>query len=227
MKKAFSMLELVFVIVVIGILALAVISKNDNSKLMQAAVQLVAHIRYTQHLAMVDDRFKVNDTAWYKSRWTILFNKDNNADDKYAYTIFTDESKTGNPDYKEIANDPSKSGKLLSGGFAGLAKLDIKKLDGANPEQFIGTKELNIGRTYGVISVNFSSSCSYYKSEKISFDYQGRPLKGSMSSYNKAYMKNRLIQETCVITLNASEGSVEISIEPETGYVHISSTTIL
>ena len=56
-KKAFTMLELVFVIVVSGILAATFIPRFDRDNLQEAADQVISHIRYTQHLAMVDDKF--------------------------------------------------------------------------------------------------------------------------------------------------------------------------
>ncbi|MCF6310454.1 MAG: type II secretion system GspH family protein, partial [Sulfurimonas sp.] len=57
MKKAFTMLELVMVIVVIGILAAVMLPRVASDRLAEAATQVISHIRYTQHLAMVDDQF--------------------------------------------------------------------------------------------------------------------------------------------------------------------------
>lgn len=73
MKKAFTLLELVFVIVVIGILAAVIIPNTRTNPVREAAIQLVSHIRYTQHLAMVDDKFDATNNNWYKNRWQIVF----------------------------------------------------------------------------------------------------------------------------------------------------------
>ncbi|MGD9717776.1 MAG: type II secretion system protein, partial [Sulfurimonadaceae bacterium] len=51
MKKAFTMLELVFVIVVIGILAAVIIPRMDRDNASEAAIELQSQIRYAQHLA--------------------------------------------------------------------------------------------------------------------------------------------------------------------------------
>ena len=219
MKKAFSMLELLFVIVVIGILAVAIIPSMKTDKLREAAIQLVSHIRYTQHLAMSDSKFSDNDAGWYKKRWTIVFNKDDYTSNEYAYTIFTDINgvSSGNPDLGEVAINPQNHSLVLSGGFSGANGLDIR-----NSSEFKGTKKLNIGIAYNINDVVFSNECSFSGSKRISFDNFGRPLKGKMSSYSQAYKKNRLISGVCKITLvNNNEGNITIAINPETGYTYI------
>ena len=75
MKKAFTMIELVFVIVVIGILAAVIIPNTRTNPLYEAATQLVSHIRYAQHLGMVDDKFdSTTGSQWHRNRWQIRFN---------------------------------------------------------------------------------------------------------------------------------------------------------
>ncbi len=72
-RSAFTMLELVFVIVIIailGVLALPSFNKND---LELAAEQVASDIRYTQHLAMRDDKFDPANGVWYEDRWQIKF----------------------------------------------------------------------------------------------------------------------------------------------------------
>ncbi len=73
MKKAFTMLELIFVIVVVGILSFMVAGRFERNSLREAADQLVSHIRYTQHLAMMDNRFNPNAPAWFVERWMLDF----------------------------------------------------------------------------------------------------------------------------------------------------------
>lgn len=65
------MLELIIVIVVAGILAAVMIPRLERDNLREAANQLVRHIQYTQHLAMVDDVYNAGDTNWYQNRWMI------------------------------------------------------------------------------------------------------------------------------------------------------------
>ena len=83
MKKAFTMIELVFVIVVIGILAAVIIPSTKTNPAQEAAVQLLSHIRYTQHLAMIDDKYDAANANWFQNRWQIRFTGD-------TYSIVSD-----------------------------------------------------------------------------------------------------------------------------------------
>ena len=221
-KKGFTLIEIIIVIVVIGILAVTIIPRlRGTSSLDLAANQLVNHINYTKHLAIGDNRVDKNDPdGWFKTRWCIVFSvNDDYANNKVSYTIFSDIAgkHTGNPDVlSEVAIDPMNRNRYLSGGFSGIDGLDIR-----DEESFIGSKRLNIGSYYGVEAIEFSSSCQYHGSMRIAFDHLSRPLIGKLSSYDKAYMKRRILDETCFITLKSGDKSVQISLEPETGYAKI------
>lgn len=211
-KSAFTMLELVFVIVVIGILSSVFIPKFGQNKLSEAANQLVSHIRYTQHLALMEDMFDSNDQFWYKKRWQIVFNSDNFTYNKDAYTIFSDINKNAQPTLtlREVAKNPLDPSKFLTGGYTGVIYSDGV---GATPE-------MNLGQKYGV-TVGLSASCQFGGSQRISFDHLGRPLRGSPSGFTAPYLSNRLITTPCDINLTRSASTITIRIEPETGYVHI------
>ena len=71
-KQAFTMIELIIVIVVVGILAAVMIPKTDTEPARDAANQLSRHIQYAQHLAMVDDVYKDTDPKWPSYRWGVL-----------------------------------------------------------------------------------------------------------------------------------------------------------
>lgn len=68
-RTAFTMLELVFVIVVIGILAVLAMPSFQTNILQQATEQVASHIRYAQHLAIVDDKFSPTDQNYQNKRW--------------------------------------------------------------------------------------------------------------------------------------------------------------
>jgi len=221
MKKAFTMLELVFVIIVIGVIAATIIPNIKSNSLKEAATQLVSHIRYTQHLAMVDDKFNANDSKWYMKRWQIIFGKSAYTDQNWAYTIFSDDAGSAghsNPGLSEIAKDPSRNSgdintttaKLLSGGYTGTLYSSDKRAN----------KKMNLGASYGVTNVSMSGGCSS-SNVRISFDVMGRPIQKPLHSYTTAYKSSGLIKTTCNIILENQDSNITIAIEPETGYTHI------
>ena len=85
MKKAFTLIELVFVIIVIGILSAIIIPSTKTNPVKEAAVQLVSHIRYVQHLALLDDKYG-EGAKWYRKRWQIVFINSSKANYQYSYT---------------------------------------------------------------------------------------------------------------------------------------------
>lgn len=210
MKKAFTMIEMIFVIIVIGILSAIAIPRVSENHLNEAADQVISHIRYTQHLAMQDNKFDARDEDWYKMRWQIIFNHDAFSDEQWAYTIFSDRlgTHTGNPDLGEIAVNPQNPNQLLTGGFAGTIKYDNEK----------ATKSMNLGNKYDVDAITFSKCGAH----RVSFDSYGRPLKGNLKNYGSPYPANRVLKdEPCEITLKSGGDKIKIAIEPETGYVHV------
>lgn len=209
MKKAFTMMELIFVLIVIGILAAIIMPEMKSNNLREAAIQVISHIRYTQHLAMVDDKFDSKDANWYKKRWQIQFNKTIEAKDIWSYTIYSDETLSGNANgVKEIARNPQNSKQYMSGGAAGFISLnDIKR-----------NKKMALNETYDIKDVSFLGGCA--AARRITFDHLGRPLFGDPSTANSAYQ--RIITNRCTIRLTHSSGDiVDIAVERETGYAHI------
>lgn len=244
MRYAFTMLEIVFVIMLVGIISfLAVPDFNDNT-LRRAADQVISHIRYTQHLAMMDNKFVPNQDMsqytnatqkrkeaqyWYKGRWQILFfnvNGETPANSFTAYTIFSDSPNTGNN--SNYDGNPNQS--------AGFQEVSTnpenpdKYLIGANHSSFtIGdehiTESLNLNTTYGVELVLFENSCGNMNSHRLAFDNTGRPIRGNLSSSTSAYDNGNLMTDQCQIVLcnnsPCDDDNVTIAIEPETGYAHI------
>lgn len=208
MKKAFTLLELVFVVVVIGILAAVVIPSTKTNPLQEAAIQVASHIKYTQHLAMIDDKFDTNTAFWYKQRWQLVFGNAVPPNNDTSYTIFSDsDGLGGDADIGEIAVNPQDPSLLLSGGYGHTITTEHSKMTG----------KMNLESSYGVSKVSFNGGCSGLR---ISFDHLGRPMKGDQSSMNGPYRAptKRLITAVCNIVLTDGSDSITIKVEPETGY---------
>jgi type II secretory pathway pseudopilin PulG len=203
MKRfAFTMLELVFVIIVIGILAVLAMPSFNRHPLQEAAEQVAGHIRYTQHLAMVDDKYDPTDSLWFYKRWQIRFPY---ALGTYYYEVFRDEDKLGNSDAIEEAIDPLTSERL------------------GNGDDAVGTiadnSSVNLTKKFGIIQVsgtcNTLSGASY---RPISFDSLGRPYEGV---YSGVY-SNAVPAGGCTIILkHQTDGNATITVHPITGYVSV------
>lgn len=209
MKRfAFTMLELVFVIIVIGILAVLAMPSFGSNPLQQAAEQVAGHIRYTQHLAMVDDKFNPIDENWARTKWQLEFKRVGSAGayTSLYYEVYTDMDKGGNSDvttHKESATDPLTG--LLLDGISNVTELT----------------------TFGIINISMTDSCHDNSSSaigEISFDPLGRPHYYVTSTKPPSNNINQyILQNDCNITLtHETEGNATITIRPETGYVSVS-----
>ena len=225
-KRAFTMIELVFVIVVVGILAAIMIPKLNRNASREAANQILTHIRYTQHLAMQDDKYENfvsdNPVRWFRMRWGVAFNNtslqkcsiDEPGVVTWKYSVFFDKSLNGNINSEnEVANDIYKSGKLLSGGWSSgiVTEAICKKWN----------KELNLGKRFGIASVDFRDGCSGMQT--IIFDEMGRPLRvASTTSGGAKRTYDRLLKKDCKITITDKRGNqTTITIEKESGFTSI------
>ncbi len=218
------MIELVFVIVIVGILSLVISSSFERNTLREAADQLVSHIRYTQHLAMVDNRFDSNDSDWYLGRWQIVFASNSGSDNQWAYTVFSDwkGNHDGNPNKatgtsrSELAYNPLDPSKYLTGGTSGTSIVHYDDVE--------SSKELNIGHKYGITNVVISGGDTGSTAYRILFDEIGRPYRGSTNSSAASVINShvdRLATSRISVTLVQNDQNITIGIEPETGYTHI------
>ena len=163
-RPAFTMIELVFVIVVLGILAALALPRLERDLRQEARDNLLSAIRYTQHLALIDDKTNPADPNWQSKLWKITFSTstDNLAN---FYTISSDLNGNGAVSKNETAIDPVNGKYMYNAG--GDTTIDADE----SPNIFIG-------KTYGVIMNNadFTGGCA--NAQHIAFDHLGRPHNG-------------------------------------------------
>ncbi len=211
MKKrndAFTMLELVMVIVVLGILAALALPRLERDIRQEAGDNLLSAIRYTQHLALMDNKTNPSDDEWQRRFWHIRFEKYNGSDPKWFYAISSSQDGDGNIDDNEVAIDPANG----------------KKMNNTNSATGIGVNDspsVFVGENYGVDSVVFSGGCAAASAQHIAFDHLGRPHVGIYGAKNdyRTYMSS-----DCTITFGFSDSStndIAIRVEKETGYASI------
>ncbi len=203
-RSAFTLLELVFVLIVIGILAVLAMPNFRGHPLQNAAEQVAGHIRYAQHLAMVEDKFDPNDASWYEKRWQIRFPHTTiNGVVVYYYEVFRDENKAGNSNINEEAVDPLTH-QTIGDGLNAVAAIPDKAL-------------VNLTKRYGIATVG--GTCVIGGAfPTIAFDNLGRPY---MDVYTDVYA-NPVPAGGCTIVLqHATDGNATITIAEETGYVSV------
>jgi len=206
-KKAFTMIEMIMAIIVLGILASLAMPRLERDLKQEAADEILSQIRYTQHLALIDDMHEFDNPEWQKKFWRIDFGTCDD-DSGLFYRIGSDSDKSGGGfTQAEAAIDPINKKALFATNI-------ICNDPGTNPNVFLGTK-------YNVIDID-ASRCNLV--QHIGFDHLGRPHIGFSNSNTpdySSYMHNAANQ-ACRFTFTLSDGDTfSIDIAPETGYANI------
>lgn len=202
-------MELIFVIVILGIItALSYGRLYVDTKLQEATDQVIRHLNYTRHLALMDDPYVPYGSEgefWYKKRWSIKFSNQSAsyAVQGWVYTIFKDQNDLDSApnSLSEVAIDP-QTHYYLSGGFS-------DKITYATEER---VEEMALSDQYDIDDIDFTN-CN----QVIAFDNLGRPhtmLRDTTTPYEALNLSQ------CQITLSKDTDSSTICIEPLTGYIH-------
>lgn len=228
MKGAFSLLELAFVIVILGVvLGVAKFYFVADKNLALAAKQIQNDLAYTRNLALMQAAFRAFDTGvakdeWFKARWQVYFIRSKSAtNDEQTYTIFLDKNGDGNANLgknelnldREIAVDILNAKKLMNSGQSGVISKDDERANA----------RFNIEKKFGVKAVEFKGACA--GATRVIFDEFGRlysPLKNANAPYEKLlFHKNA----PCIIRLkNAQEQSICIVLDTLSGYAFVPKT---
>ncbi len=198
------MLETVIVLVVVGILTAMAIPRLTQDRLQESADQILSHIRYTQHLAMMDDRFDPLTQNWYQSRWMISFRQ---CGGSWYYVIGRDEDLGGAIGKSESARNPA-DGKYL---FMNNITCTL-----ANDE----SSEILIGDRFGIDTISFSPGCG--GNQYVAFDHLGRPYATTLGTYSIPNMYD-IATNDCQIVFSGDSGSFTITVTAQSGYAYISS----
>ena len=210
-KSAFTMLELIMVIVVLGILASLALPRMERDLRQEAGDNILSAIRYTQHLALMDNKTDPSDRDWQKEYWQIRFS--NSGGTEWWYTIASNVDGGPNLDQSESAIDPA-NGKYMHSSDVSPAAAD------ESPNIFLT-------RLYGIKTVDFGDCDGRTGSggnvrntvRHIAFDHLGRPHRGVFGATNTF---STILRSTCQIKFEFEDADdLLIAIEQETGYAQI------
>lgn len=199
-KSAHTLLELVFVILIVGLISMVLIPRMDRDNIHEMAEQVLAHIRYTQHMAMTHSVYDDRESRWFRARWQLRFVNASKCGLLYYVGSDRDFDSSGSIEAMEAARDPLTRELIYN------INTVCEKRDGWH-------SGVLLGEHYGIARVN--SSCN---TQTIAFDHIGRPYTGvgGMSS------TDALMREDCHYTFTDTGGSrVQITVTAETGYAYI------
>jgi prepilin-type N-terminal cleavage/methylation domain-containing protein len=219
-KSAFTIIELVFVIVVLGILASIAMGRMDRDLKQEVATTILSHIRLTQQLAMSDNKHRSNnDSNWQRAYWRIQFkNCLPTGTVKALYNVGSDDDLSGNDISKSESAVDHITGKYL---YATCLESSL-----ANDV----SENIRIGKKYGVSSVNITgcSTIGGSTANQIAFDYLGRPHRG-VTTYDGSSSFNKIVRTDCLVNVNLlidqdNDGNLDsftIVVKADTGHAFI------
>ena len=243
MKKSFSLLELVIVLLVVGILYSSVKWSLFDASLRQAANQIVSHINYTRHLALKDNKmqyYPINNSAtemnrskyWFKQWWQIKFRYfTKNGVKNYFYEVFTDLPYNGSHNFSRVGNLPnnpiswnlSYAKNPLNGKYL-VGKNQKNSGDSNFPKE--SDDNLNLTQKYGIVKIAYENLSNH----RLLFDNYGNCYlnegdAGDLGDINP-YDENKRIPllKTAKITLckgTSCEKNISICIAPKSGFAYI------
>ena len=200
-KSAFTLIELIIVIVVAGILAAVMIPRMERDSLREATNQVVRHIQFTQHLALVDDVYDAGKSDWDKALWTMRFEQ---RAVKPCYTVASDKNLDGSYSAtdanNEAATDPTNNKLLFSTATCTDSKKDERSSD------------ILLHDKYAVDSVTLTGCTTV---TMIVFNNLGQPV------INHDSERPRLTD--CNVTLISNGRKAEIMVEKQTGFTRVTS----
>lgn len=208
-KSAFTMIELVFVVVVLGILASLAIPRMERDFRQEAGDNILSAIRYTQHLALMDNKTNPASATWQRSYWSFGTQACSDAGGLFYY-VGSDTNMGTNISNNEAAIDPEN----------GLPMLGSNAQPCANAVQAGSSKNIFLSKQYGINNVIWAA-CNPGAGQHIAFDHMGR-LHINIRAAGNNYAT--YTAQVCTIGFSFTDPAIaplRITIQPETGYAQI------
>jgi len=192
-KYAFTMIELVFVLVVIGIITAVILPRIDRDNVYEATQQLESHIKYAQHLAMIDNVYDDSSSSWFRNRWGVFFD-----------TVVT----------RYILKHSTDGGATWVNAIDPLTKVAFSDTDDSSTD---------LNSKFDILTITASSNCANNKVLIFDTLGRPYIFPSDAQVTVAANPQTGLLGADCLITLASSEHNATITIESETGYTSITS----
>jgi prepilin-type N-terminal cleavage/methylation domain-containing protein len=200
-KKAFTIIELLFTIIILSIFSGLIYSNLKISKLNLAANRIVLYLNYTKYLASLENHYNNDEAKWFKKLWTLKFQRCRSSVGGLYFIVYSDKDMDGYIDKVETAKDPLTQRYLYSSNYC-------NENSSINNKYVLLTKQYKIEEV--TVSCNNTSSIG-----QISFDQYGRVY----SKLTQNEYTNEVVNE-CVIKLkDINNDEISIIISPKTGFI--------
>jgi len=221
-KRAFTMVELIIVIITLAILAAYSIPRIKRDTRSEAINHILMMMRYTQNLALHDDMHLKDNTNWQRRFWRFEIDYCAGKGNGLYYNIVTDNNMRGKANKEETAIDPS-NGKYTYW-------IHTKKCPKNSTDALMNQVSPNIFLTqkYGINSVKFESCTIYkrtrtsYEGQHLGFDNYGRAYK----SYTASSIPNNwgVAITDCKIKFSFIDNSIDpftVVVSKESGFIYL------
>lgn len=219
-RNAFTSLELVMAIVVLGIVAALAMPRLERDTRQEASDAIVSAIRYTQHLALSDDVTDPNNPMWQRKFWR--FGKQGCSDNGIFFYIASDKDAVGGISELEAAQNV-KDGDWLNGVNTAPCESDLSAQTFADGTR--ASKSIFLTKRFGIKeddNAMFAGCGGVATGRYIGFDYLGRPHKGFAGSTTADY--SSILRTDCNLVFTFTDTSIpdlNITIEKETGFISV------
>ncbi len=203
MKKSFSVLELILTITLISFLYITFLPKNKINNLDELTNRILLYMSYTRYVALIDNKFNLDDSLWHKKRWTIKFFRCRETEDGIYYSIYSDKNKSGHPSSEDSLKDPLTKKNIYSSNYC--------------KENSSNSKFVLLTKYFGITDVNIS--CNETTSlGQLSFGSDGK-VYSKLSNYENESLEYEIKEPCSIKFLTKDEKNKEIIIIPETSYI--------
>jgi type II secretory pathway pseudopilin PulG len=249
-KQSFTLLEFLIVIVVIAILIVKASFTLSNTSLNQVADQIISHINYTRHLALIDNKFQyypINNSAmelnrtkyWFKQWWQIRFAKTQKTGEIF-YEVFSDlpyTAKNGTYNFSKNGYQPTNKdswNETYAKNPLNNLLLVGRKDDGSGNYPKNADMKLNLTKNYNIQAIEVNGNkVTWNKSKRFIFDnygnvYTDEGKKGDGGDINPYDKDERIpLISTAKISLcqdndcSDENKKITICITPKVGFAYI------
>ena len=204
-KKSFSLIEVIFVLLILAIITSQSNLKNNLSKIKLAKQQIIMHLQYVRYIAMIDNKFDNTNSLWFRKRWTIKFLNCQNKIGGIYYIVYSDKNLNGKISKSETLKDP------LSNNYLYSFQCKEDKLYDKN-------KSILLTKQYNIKSINISCNKTATIGQ-LSFDNNGE-LHSKLSTKKYDFDKYK-IEDDCIIEItNYNKNKEIITIAKNTGFIY-------